>query len=151
MTKRTRKWEEKFLAVLEATGNVSQAAEAAGTSRQTVFDHQRSDTEFANKCLDAVYAAADIILAEAMRRAVQGEQIPVYSRGSVVGNRTRTSDTLLIFVHETLLKQAERTRQRAQAHRPRPPKPPVELVVADHVGVDRPLREWPAIKVARAS
>ena len=156
MTGRRRKWEAEFLAALETTGNVSLAAEAAGISRQTVYDYQRRDPEFARRCLDAIYAAADHVLDELWRRAVHGTQVPVYYRGQVVGYKTRFNDSLLIYVHETLLQQGERTRQRAEslqspAAAAAPPKPPVELVVTGGDGSDGSLRGLPTTKVPRAS
>ena len=157
MPDRPRKWEKAFLAALEETGNISQAAEAAKIGRQTVYDYQRNNLEFAHKCADAVYTAADIILAEMTRRAVRGEQVPVYYRGRLVGYRSRPNDTLLMFVHETLLKQSERILHRARTQQPAPPavhpllKPPIKIVGNHHHDVEPPLRKRPATEAGRAA
>lgn len=148
MTKGPRKWEAAFLAALENTGTVCGAAEAAGISRQAVYDCQRADPEFAMRCLDALQDAADIVLAHIMHRAIQGEPVPVYRRGRLVDYKFRASDTLLIYVHQLLRRQCDRTLQRTQAQ-PEPPaavpppRPPVELVAASRDNTDRPLNDRP--------
>ena len=38
-----------------------------------------------------------------LRRALEGEQVPVYDKGKVVGHTTRKSDALLVFAIKNLL------------------------------------------------
>ena len=69
MSEHHRPWEKAFLAALETSGIVSHAARAAGVGRRTVYDHQKADKEFYDKCRDALETAADNFEMEAMRRA----------------------------------------------------------------------------------
>ena len=108
MTKRPRKWEAAFLSSLEATGNISEAAKAAGIGRQTVYDYKEADDEFARRLEVALAGAADNLEAEAIRRSVEGDEEPVYLQGKVVGHRTKKSDTLLMFMIRTLRERSER-------------------------------------------
>lgn len=107
MADRPRKWEAGFIAALEETGNVSEAAKAAGVGRQTVYDYKEASAEFAKKWEFALAGAADILEAEAIRQAVKGDEEPVFSQGKVVGYRTRKSPTLLMFMIRTMRERSE--------------------------------------------
>lgn len=108
MASKPRKWEAAFLAALEETGTISQAAKAANVGRQTVYDYKSADPEFAYRLEIALAGAADSLEAEARRRAVEGDQVPVYAQGKVVGHKTKKSDTLLMFLIKTLRECCER-------------------------------------------
>ena len=156
MAQDPRNWEAVFLAALENTGTVGRAAEAAGIDRQTVYDCQRADPEFAMKCLDAFDSAADAVLSRITRLAVQGELVPVYHQGRIVGYELRQSDTLLMYAHQLLLQQSSRVVQRTQTQPERPAavwpsKPPVEIVAARRDRDDRPLNDRPATGPGRAA
>jgi hypothetical protein len=86
---------------------VSLAAKIAGTSRTRVYALRKCDEEFAAAWEDAEERAADVLEAEAWRRAVDGVPEPLFSVGKVVRDDDgqplairRYSDTLLV----TLLK-----------------------------------------------
>ena len=106
MSNRRRTWENAFFAALEKTGVVAWAAKAAGVGRRTVYDHLQADPEFADRWRDALDTAADNLEGELIRRAVEGEQVPVYYQGKVVGHTTRKSDTLLMFAIKNLQRRA---------------------------------------------
>lgn len=91
---------------------MSESATLAGIGRQSAYDWRRDDAEFAAAWDDAVDQAADRMEREALRRAVEGVDEPVYQGGELVGYVRKYSDTLLIF----LLKAArpEKYRERAE-------------------------------------
>lgn len=108
MTNRRKTWEKAFLSALENTGIVAWAAKAAGVGRRTVYDHLNADPDFAEKWEEALDSAEARLEEEVMRRALEGEQVPVYYKGKVVGHKTRKSDTLLMFAIKNLQQRRER-------------------------------------------
>ena len=107
MSNRRRTWENAFFAALEKTGVVAWAAKAAGVGRRTVYDHLQADPEFGERWQNALDTAADTLEGELIRRAVEGEQVPVYYKGKVVGHTTRKSDALLVFAIKNLQRRRE--------------------------------------------
>ena len=107
MSNRRRTWENAFFAALEKTGVVAWAAKAAGVGRRTVYDHLQADPEFGERWQEALDTAADTLEGELIRRAVEGEQVPVYYKGKVVGHTTRKSDALLVFAIKNLQRRRE--------------------------------------------
>ncbi len=101
-----------FPSALAECGNKSRAAEMAGIVKQTIYTRQwREDREFQVALESARVMAADVLEAEAHRRAVEGVEEPVgWYRGVAGGTVRRYSDNLLMF----LLKGArpERYRER---------------------------------------
>jgi hypothetical protein len=73
-------WRPQFLAALRNSGNIRASCQAAGVSRQVVYDHRRRSAEFRQQWDEALEDAIDVLEAEARRRAMQ------------------SSDTLLIFL-----------------------------------------------------
>lgn len=86
-----------FLDTLAKTGKVNDSAHAAGFTT-TVFLHKlrKEDEDFAEAWDLAVHAAADMLEAEAHRRAVDGTMEPVFYKGEVVGHKVNYSDALLL-------------------------------------------------------
>lgn len=91
-------WERAFVAALANTGNVRAACQAARIGRSTVYDRREASELFALAWTEAMEQAADMLEAEALRRAAHGVQEPVYYKGDVVGHVLKYSDTLLIFL-----------------------------------------------------
>ena len=91
-------WQEAFLGHLRETGNVSAAARAAGTCRSRCYEWRRRDPAFVAAWADALEEAADRLEMEAFRRAVKGVGEDRFFQGSVVGEVTRYSDSLLMFL-----------------------------------------------------
>ena len=108
MNNRRKTWEKAFLSALENTGIVAWAAKAAGVGRRTVYDHLNADPDFAEKWEEALDSAEARLEEEVMRRALEGEQVPVHYKGKVVGHKTRKSDTLLMFAVKNLQRRRER-------------------------------------------
>src|SRR3990170_2088581 len=93
-----RPWEAAFIEALRQTANVSRAARMAGVGRRTVYDRRKASEAFREAWDDAREEAADLLEAEARRRAVEGIEEPVHYHGEVCGYVSRYSDTLLIFL-----------------------------------------------------
>ena len=74
-------WEAAFLSALRDSGNVRVACAAAQVGKSTAYDRRKVSPEFGAAWSDAMDDAADVLEAEARRRAVVGG-----------------SDTLLIFL-----------------------------------------------------
>lgn len=111
-TRLTAKKKKDFLDLLAQTGNVSQSAEAVGTTRYTVYRARKADPEFAAAWDEAVEVAVIALEDEARRRAYEGVEEPVFYKGEVCGSIQRYSDTLLIF----LLKGHKPDKYRDKSH-----------------------------------
>lgn len=112
-------WQKGFLAVLCEGGNVTLAAQAVGIERSTAYDRRNSNEAFAALWDDAMEQAADLLEAEARRRAYEGWDEPVFGRlagrdagEGQIGLVRKYSDSLM----QTLLKGAkpEKYRDRQQ-------------------------------------
>ena len=68
------------------------------TRRETVYDWQERDDQFAVAFRQAEIQATETMEEEAYRRAVKGTAKPVYQGGSKVGTVQEYSDVLLIFM-----------------------------------------------------
>src|ERR1700730_6193506 len=93
---RVRAWQPDFLAALSSTGNVRLSAQEAGVSRKTCYEARNRSSKFRDQWDTALEEAADILEAEARRRAVEGWDEPVYQKGELVGVVRKFSDQLLI-------------------------------------------------------
>lgn len=98
MGDKTRLWTDAFLAALAECGILSQAAEAAGVDRATVWRRRQDDEAFAKACDEAIDMAADKLEGEARRRALEGVEEPVYQQGVLIGTKTVYSDSLLALL-----------------------------------------------------
>jgi hypothetical protein len=91
-------WVPAFLAALRDSGNVRAATQAAQVDRSTVYKLRDRDKGFAEAFVIARDEAADVLEAEALRRATLGVDEPVFYKGVPVGSVKRYSDALLIFL-----------------------------------------------------
>lgn len=91
-------WKPAFLAALEETGVVRDACDAAGIVSSQAYTVRLADEEFRDAWARALDRSADRLEREAIRRAVNGWEEPVYQNGALVGHKHRFSDTLLIFM-----------------------------------------------------
>ncbi len=102
--KRPPAWQKAFLAALQESGNVRVACEHAQVGRTTVYQRRADDVAFAAAWESALEEAADLLEAEARRRAHDGWEEPVFgSQGAgqgsgQIGTVRKYSDTLLIFL-----------------------------------------------------
>lgn len=90
---------ERFLSYFREHGNVTWACRQAKMSRrETVYDWQERDDQFAVAFRQAEIQATETMEQEAYRRAVTGTKKPVYQGGVKVGTVQEYSDVLLIFM-----------------------------------------------------
>lgn len=130
-------WERGFLAALAETGNVRLSCLSAGVDWTTAYDRRRADPDFAAAWAVAIEEAADLLEAEARRRAVEGVRrvkfhqgfpirVPVLDTDGVPrvdarGDEITTpyveheySDTLLIFLLKGARPEKYRDRQQVE-------------------------------------
>jgi hypothetical protein len=94
-----------FVKKLKATnGNVSKASQAIKRSRNVLYEHKKSDADFAQEWENALEVVYDSMEEEMYRRAVRGVKKPMVSRGQIVKDDngkpiiiTEYSDRLLEF------------------------------------------------------
>src|SRR5260370_15211523 len=70
---RLTKWKQRFLRALQKTPNIKVACTAAGVSRQTAYQHRKSDVAFAEAWQDAIEASVDKLEAVAFKLAEKGD------------------------------------------------------------------------------
>jgi hypothetical protein len=102
-----------FLAAFRATGNVRLACKAASVGRSSHYRWLEKNSEYREAFDLAKEDAADIIEAEAFRRAVVGVEKPVgWYKGKPGGTVREYSDILLIFLLKAL--RPEKYRERVE-------------------------------------
>lgn len=89
-----------FIKAFAKCGIINQACKAAGIHRVTVLRWREEDAPFMVAFNIAKTEAVEMLEAEALRRAVEGVDKPVYQRGECVGVIREYSDALL----QTLLR-----------------------------------------------
>lgn len=87
-----------FLENLSKSPNVSKAAQAAGYTRQRLYQLREEDAEFAQAWDDAIGQGLDAAEGELYRRAVRGTIRKVYYQDKHIDTVKEYSDTLLIFL-----------------------------------------------------
>jgi len=87
-----------FLSHLESTGIVKKALDKSGLALKTAYRHRKSDTKFCEEWDIAVDAAMDLLEGEAYRRAFEGVKEPVFRKNGQVGEVTKYSDPLIMFL-----------------------------------------------------
>jgi hypothetical protein len=85
----------RYLAGFETDGTLTTGARAARVAARTVYRWREEDDEFVIAENQARSALADKLEAEAIRRAYQGWERPIYQRGVLVGVERCYSDMLL--------------------------------------------------------
>jgi hypothetical protein len=91
----TPKKQRKFFKALKKTGCLSDAARAAGISRNTVRRHRNKWPAFDAKVAAALKTAAGELDAIAWKRATEGAEEKVYREGRLVMTRVKPSDAML--------------------------------------------------------
>lgn len=87
-----------FLDALGDGASITKAAERAGVTRISAYNHRESDPYFRLLWDDAIEAGTDRLEDEAMRRAKDGWDEPVYYKGEPVGEVRKYSDRMLAFL-----------------------------------------------------
>ena len=86
------------IAAFKRTCNVSEACRIAEVERSTHYAWLKSDPAYKEEFESSRDEAAQILEDEAVRRAEQGVDEPVFYKGEVCGSVRKYSDTLLIFL-----------------------------------------------------
>lgn len=95
----TERKKKVFLQILSETGQITRAAHAAGYADSSYLRKlYKNDEAFAEAWEEAITAASDVLESEAVRRAVDGINEPVYYQGELVDVNTKYSDGLLQFL-----------------------------------------------------
>lgn len=93
----TETW-ELFFRELARFGNVSAAAETAGVSRQTVYRYIDADEEFKKRFNETKRLGVQGLEDEAVRRAADGYEEPVFYQGVQMDRVRKYSDGLLTLL-----------------------------------------------------
>ena len=113
-TIRTPEKRAAFLSALADCGNVADAARQAGIARNALYLWKRDDSDFAAEWEAALIAGGETLEEEAVRRARDGWDEPVWYQGQQVGTVRRYSDTLLIFLLKGLMPEKYGERQKIE-------------------------------------
>lgn len=87
-----------FLEALAHGFSVTKSSRLSGLPRSTSYSHRNAEPEFAALWDEAIEAGTDNVEDEALRRAVEGTEDPVFYQGEQVGTLTRYSDSLLVML-----------------------------------------------------
>ena len=85
-------------AYVEHRFNFRAACEAVGRHFTTMYRHLRSDAKFRAAFEEVRGALGDVALAEAVRRAIDGVEKPVFHKGERVDTVVEYSDALLLAI-----------------------------------------------------
>ena len=96
----TAERQRDFLAALADTGSVGRAAQAVGMSRESAYRLRRRPGAlgFVAAWEAAQDAAVQRLADTCLERAIHGDEVPVYSKGEIIGTRRRYPDALAIFL-----------------------------------------------------
>lgn len=114
-----------FLAAFRATASVTKAAAAAKIERCLHYRWLKEDRQYAAEFERAKDEAAQTLEDEAVRRAVEGTQRPVFYRGKACGVIREYSDTLLQFLLKGF--RPEKYRERATIEHSGPDGGPIPI------------------------
>jgi hypothetical protein len=94
---RTTEKDDAFFSALSVGKPPGASALAIGYTLSAVTELRKSDADFAKRWKEADDLAVERMEAEADRRAVEGNDKPIYYQGEKCGEVREYSDTLLIF------------------------------------------------------
>lgn len=89
---------EMIVAFVDNGGRIARAAKTVHISRATHYKWLREDPVYAEIFNEAKEYAADMLEGEAIRRAFEGVEEPVFYQGKRVDTVRKFSDLLLIFM-----------------------------------------------------
>jgi hypothetical protein len=88
----------KLLACLREGASITSACMQAGVARRTATEWRSSDPEFSEAFEESYAIGVEVLEKEAYRRAVDGNERPVFQRGVQIGTERQFSDSLLMFL-----------------------------------------------------
>lgn len=88
-----------FLVAFSETASIQRAAELAGVTRAAHYEWLNHDTDevYKQAFLEAKELATQALESEMIRRAIEGNDRPVFHKGKLIARYKEYSDTLLIF------------------------------------------------------
>ena len=89
---------DEFLDALRSGLSVTAASFKANLARRTAYDWRAANPEFAAAWDDAIESGTDSLEDEALRRARDGFDKPVYQAGQLVGTVREYSDALMTLL-----------------------------------------------------
>lgn len=92
---------EAFLEHLRNCGCVLEAHRVAGLHSSTVYRLRKREPDFARAWDEALEIGLDALESEALRRAMHGDEEPVFYGGQQIGTVRKRSDALLMFLLRT--------------------------------------------------
>ncbi len=127
-----------FLSMLSKTGNTSKACETSGMTRRQIMTLRERDRAFDRAYDDAMNDAADLLEAEAWRRALEGTTQSVLKAGLPVADPVtkeplvvrRYSDPLLMMLLRGC--RPEKFRMHGRASMPADPMIGIREIMADN-------------------
>ena len=96
-----------FLFCLSHSGNLTIAADFAGTTRAEMAQAIADDSHFAKAVEEALCEAHERVFYQAMMRGLKGERVPRFYQGEVVGYVRLPSDGLLKYALGQLAAQSQ--------------------------------------------
>lgn len=95
--------------------SISRACRKAKVPRSTVYDWLKKDEDFKARYNESIEIAVAALEDEAIRRAHEGTNRPVYQGGKKVGSVREYSDTLMIFLLKGLAPDKYKDRQQVDS------------------------------------
>src|SRR3989304_4578314 len=95
---KTLRNKKAFIKLYAQTGTIQAACDAIDITRDSYYRWNKEDSDFAIGCKIAQAAFGEKLENEALRRAHDGWDEPVFYRGEMQGHVHKYSDTLLIFL-----------------------------------------------------
>lgn len=92
---------DAFLEHLRNCGCILDACRAAGLRSSTVYSLRKKNPDFACAWDEALETGLDVLESEALRRAMHGDEEPVFYQGQQVGTVRKRADALLMFLLRT--------------------------------------------------
>jgi len=88
----------RFLESLAKWGTYSRAAAAVDVNINQITKLRRQYPAFDLACDEAKVLYGEVLEDEAHRRAVEGNEVPIYQKGELVGTKLELSDSLLTML-----------------------------------------------------
>lgn len=122
---------DAFLGYLAAKGSVSYAANRSGIDRRVAYRLKASDEAFAARWDEALQLGVERLQDDAMRRALEGTDRPVWRAGKQVGSVKQYDNKLLQFLLKAHRPETYGDRARAGA-------PPLPFDLAKRLAAAQP-------------
>ena len=137
--KRTKKQQQSdFLAVFAEVVSVLRACKKTKVARSSIYDWLKKEPAFKAQFDEACELALAALEDEAVRRAFEGTNKPVYQSGKKVGTIREYSDTLMIFILKARAPEKYKERQELTGKNGAPLNQTVVVKMPDGVNLNLP-------------